>query len=86
MTDVYCATWKKRCDKAWEDLEEIDPLTRYCSLCRQNVKSVESQALLDRMAALGHCVAIVPDDGPIMMGLVIPSRLARRRDEEEPGE
>jgi len=61
VTDVHCAGWQRLCDRQWEQLEAINDELRFCHACQLAVHRVTSQPELERMAALGKCVALLGD-------------------------
>lgn len=61
------------CDVAWEDMRQTRPdgLVRHCERCARDVHAADSYADFDRLAAAGHCVAVIAPVLPrVLEGLV----------------
>lgn len=60
------------CDVRWEAMTPTPvPEVRRCDRCRRDVHAADSYGDFDRLAAAGHCVAVLPHELPrVLDGLI----------------
>lgn len=71
MTDIQCIKWQKRCERQWEDLEEVSYRVRFCSQCNHAVHRAESMHELQELAQEGKCAAYFEDGDFEELGFAI---------------
>lgn len=61
------------CDVRWTDMAPMnrDGAVRRCGTCRRDVHLARTHADFDRLAAAGHCVAVVPRELPRVLDHLI---------------